>query len=287
LYDTAPESVHHTAWPCVETEWQDAGLIDEMERAMRVAALGRAARSSAGIKLRQPLRRAIVASREHSHLSRLGDIVADELNVQELEWTSDEAALVEYRLLPDSRTLGPRLGPLFPMVREALQSADAPAIVRALQAGQPWRLAVEDQEVELAPGEVLIQSSPRAGLAVASEGGLTVAVDIQLTPALIQEGLAREAVRRVQELRKNAGLEMDERIHLYFTATPALASALEAHAQYVRDETLADTLTAGLPPAEAATATDTFEGETLAVALTKAGNSSPRNMVAGDGKRNG
>src|SRR5262249_57416779 len=121
----------------------------------------------------------------------------------------DETALMDYRLLPDDRTLGPRFGPLFPAVRQALQNVDAAAVVRALQAGQAVRMTGDGQEIELAPGELLIRTTPRPGLAVASEGGVTVAVETYLTPELIQEGLAREAVRRVQELRKNAGLEMD------------------------------------------------------------------------------
>jgi isoleucyl-tRNA synthetase len=178
---------------------------------------------------------------------------------------------VEYRLLPDDRTLGPRFGPLYPKLRQALQSVDAAAVGPTLRAGEPLRLTVEGREIEVAAGELLIQTAPRAGLAVASEGGLTVAVDTDLTPELIQEGLAREAVRRVQELRKNAGLEMDDRIHLYYTATAELASALQANAEYLRDETLAAGITVGPAPAGASTATDTFEGQTLSVALTKAG----------------
>jgi isoleucyl-tRNA synthetase len=267
----APESVHHTAWPKVEDGWQDEALIQDMGLAMRVAALGRAARNSAGMKLRQPLSRAIVATREPGGLAQLREIVADELNVKELELGTDESAIVEYRLLPDSQMLGPRFGPLFPKLRQVLQAADAAAVVRSLQAGQPWKLTVEDREIELAPGEILIQTTPRPGLAVAGEGGVTVAVETHLTFGLIQEGLAREAVRRVQELRKSAGLEMDDRIHLYYTATPELAAALQTHAGYLKVETLAADITVGPAPAGAATASDTFEGQTWEVALVKQG----------------
>jgi isoleucyl-tRNA synthetase len=275
----APESVHHTRWPKSEARWHDEGLIQDMGLAMRVAALGRAARNAAGIKLRQPLSRAIVATREPARLSQLRDLVADELNVKELELVTDETAIVEHHLLPNSQTLGPRLGPLFPKVRQALQSVDTAAVVRALQAGRPWKLTVDDQEIELTPDEIRVQTTPRPGLAVANEGDLTVAVDTRLTPALSQEGLAREAVRRVQELRKNAGLEMDDRIHLYYTATPDLASALQAHAKYLQDETLAIAVTVGPAPAGSATATDTFEGQTFLVALVKA--ASPDGRAAG------
>jgi isoleucyl-tRNA synthetase len=121
--------------------------------------------------------------------------------------------------------------------------------------------------VELLTGE---PDLPGADLAMASEEGVTVAVATHLTPELIQEGLAREAVRRVQELRKSAGLERDERIHLYYTATPELAAALEIHAGTLRDETLAVAITDGPAPPGAAAASDRFAGETLQIALTKA-----------------
>jgi isoleucyl-tRNA synthetase len=267
--ERAPESVHHTRWPEVDARWQDEALIQQMALAMRVAGLGRAARNSARIKLRQPLAKAIVAVREHESIAPLREIVADELNVKDLEFVAEESALVEHTLLPNSQVLGPRLGPLFPKLRSRLQSEDTAAVVRAVQAGQPWRMTIEGREIELMPGDLLIQSSPRPGLAVAGEGGVTVAVDTRLTPELTQEGLAREAVRRVQELRKNAGLEMDDRIDLYYTATPGLASAMERHAAYLRDETLAVEVTAGPAPVDAATATDTFEGETLQVAVVR------------------
>jgi isoleucyl-tRNA synthetase len=268
--ETAPESVHHTDWPQVETARRDEDLLRDMGLGMRVAALGRSARSSAGIKLRQPLHRAVVLTREHGDLSHVMDIVADELNVKELEMVSDDTAIVEHKLLPENQALGPRFGPLFPKVRAALQAADAAAVVRTLQAGQPWSLTIDGMEVDLAPGEVLIQTTPRPGLAVASEGGLTVAVDTRLTAELIQEGLAREAVRRVQELRKSAGLEMDDRIHLSYTATPDLAAALQTHAGYLRDETLAVEIAIGSAPEGATAATDVFEEETFSFALVKA-----------------
>ncbi|RLC84812.1 MAG: isoleucine--tRNA ligase, partial [Chloroflexi bacterium] len=202
--EAAPESVHHTEWPVADEAAVDEDLLARMALARQVVALGRSARNSRGIKLRQPLARALVHL--EPGVGELDDelvaLVRDELNVKRVEFVEDVADLVSYRLLPDNKVLGPRFGRRFPAVRAALAALDPVAAVRRLRTGLPLRLEVEGEEVELAPEEVLVREEALEGLAVASERGVTVAVDTVLTPDLLTEGLAREVVRRVQNLRK-------------------------------------------------------------------------------------
>ncbi len=245
----APESVHHTDWPEADPTLVDEDLLARMALARQVAALGHAARNGAGVKLRQPLARALV----HFDAGigpldgELMDLVREELNVKEITLAEQVDDLVTYRLLPDNRALGPRFGKRFPTVRAALAAMEPLEAVRRLRAGLPLHLEVEGDEVELTPEEVLIREEPREGLAVASERGVTVAVDTLITPELRAEGLAREVVRRVQNLRKEAGFELDDRIVAVYQAEGELAEAVEAWKDYIAAETLAVALRAGDP----------------------------------------
>jgi len=157
--EAAPESVHHTEWPVADEAAVDEDLLARMALARQVVALGRSARNSRGIKLRQPLARALVHL--EPGVGELDDelvaLVRDELNVKRVEFVEDVADLVSYRLLPDNKVLGPRFGRRFPAVRAALAALDPVAAVRRLRTGLPLRLEVEGEEVELAPEEVLVR----------------------------------------------------------------------------------------------------------------------------------
>ncbi|MEJ2211187.1 MAG: class I tRNA ligase family protein, partial [Anaerolineae bacterium] len=208
----AEESVHHNAWPEVDEGAIDQDLLDQMGLAMRIAGLGRSARSGANVKLRQPLARARVyvgeGRQEGAGLSiSLAELVADELNVQEIEFVESEGELVEYEigLLPN--LLGPKYGPRFPRLRQAiaaLSPEEAQAMARRLRAGLSVTVQPADDgpEVELLPEETDVRLHGREGYALAEERGLVVAVDVDLTPELEREGLARDLVRRIQALRK-------------------------------------------------------------------------------------
>jgi isoleucyl-tRNA synthetase len=253
----SPESVHHCAWPKADEERLDRELLAEMELAMLVAALGRSARANGQVtKLRQPLARARVhvgTEREKIDLSGLTDILKDEINVKELEVVKEVGELVQYRLLPLNKVLGPKYGPLFPKVRQALTAADPAAAVARLHAGQNLVLDVDGETIELTPDEVIIQTQAAGGYAIASDKGVTVAVDTAITPELVQEGLARDVVRLVQVLRKKADLNLDDRILVTFeTQDDQLASAIAAYADYITAETLCDELAPGPPMSGAA-----------------------------------
>jgi len=244
----APESVHHTDWPQAG-EAVDEGLLARMALARQVVALGHSARNSQNVKLRQPLARALI------HLGagadELGEemiaLVRDELNVKQVAFVDDASDLVTYRLLPDNKLLGPRFGKRFPALRAALAKQDALAAVKRLRAGLELNLKFEGQEVKLSPGEVLVREEPQEGLSVASERGTTVAVDTILTPELVNEGLAREVVRRVQSLRKEAGFNLDDRIITTYQAEGELAGAIEAWRDFIAAETLSVELRVGPP----------------------------------------
>jgi isoleucyl-tRNA synthetase len=186
--------------------------------------------------------------------------------------------------MPDNRALGPKFGQLFPRVRAALAEVDANAAVATLRSGQPLRLRVDGQQVELAAGDVVITPQPKSGFAVRAEGEYVVALDTAVTPALRAEGLAREFVRRVQDLRKTAGLDIADRIATHYAASETLAAAVAAHANYIQAETLSVRLERGALPEGAASAEDEFDGETLTLGLVKAPVDEGRKTKAGPGK---
>ncbi|MEN8098350.1 MAG: DUF5915 domain-containing protein, partial [Chloroflexota bacterium] len=246
----ATESVHHTEWPSIDETMLDKKLLAEMELAMLVAALGRSARASGKIsKLRQPLALARVhvgTERERVDLSALEDLLLDEINVKHLEVVKEVGDLVQYRLLPVNRLLGPKFGKQFPAVRQALGSVDQAEAAAQLQSGQSLTLTVAGEEVMLAPEEVLIQTTSTGGYAIASEKGVTVAVDTTITPELAREGMARDLVRLIQVLRKRADLDLDQRIEVRLNTTnDELMHAVADFESYVKEETLADSIDIG------------------------------------------
>jgi isoleucyl-tRNA synthetase len=268
----APESVHHTDWPQADEAAVDGDLLARMALARQVVALGHSARNSRNIRLRQPLARVLV-----HHGSGAGELdeelvalVRDELNVKQVAFVDDVSDLITYRLLPDNRVLGPRFGRRFPAVRAALAAQDPLATVRRLRAGVSLQMEVEGEEVELAPEEVLVQEEAREGLAVASERDLVVAMDVVLTAELRAEGLAREVVRRVQNLRKEAGFELDDRIVTTYQAEGALAGAVEAWRDFIAAETLSVELRAGPPDEGATVGEDQVDGHLLRLGVRKA-----------------
>jgi isoleucyl-tRNA synthetase len=244
--DGAPLSVHHHFYPQADAAALDHRLLDKMRLVIDAAALGRSARGSADVKLRQPLARAKVfvgSEQQRADLEELADVLAEEINVKGIEIVSEVGELVSYKLLPNNRTLGPKLGPLFPAARAALAGLDAAEAATTLLAGRPLALAVNGQMVTLGGDDVLVQTESRGGLAVASDKGVTVAVDPHLTPELVQEGYARDLVRAVNAMRKDAGLDISDRIELAYDAAGDVAAALVNFADFIRAETLATRLT--------------------------------------------
>ena len=188
-----------------------------MALAQRVVSLGRAARESANLKMRQPLAEAIVGlpgARDAESLARLADaVVKEELNVKSLKTVAAGSDLVDVAIHALPKQLGQKHGRRFPAIKAALAELDPLAVADAVERGQPVTVTVDGEPVEVLPDEVQVRKSPKPGLAVAEDAGYLVAVTTQLTDELRWEGWAREVSRNIQELRKKSGFEISDRIH--------------------------------------------------------------------------
>jgi isoleucyl-tRNA synthetase len=263
-------SVHHTSWPEVDPATVDDELVEQMSLARQVASLGLSARNSSGLKVRQPLAKVwVYAGKKRTLRAELVDIVMDELNVKDFEFVEEASRLVTYRVLPDNKLLGPCFGAKFPQVRAALEALDPAKVAANVQVGLPVELEVDDQKVELAPEEILVQTQPAKGLTVAFDKQATVALDIEITPELRGEGLSREIVRRVQEQRKKAGFEISDRIATYYQASGELGQVFKDWGDYIKAETLTLELVEGSPPGEAYTESHQIEGEKVTVGVLR------------------
>jgi isoleucyl-tRNA synthetase len=239
---TAPDSVHLADWPRPDRAGDDEELRAAMAEARRLVVLGRQARTEAKVKVRQPLATALVTvpAERREAVAGLLDLVAAELNVKQVRFAEHEAGLVAYRLTPNFRAIGPRFGADAPKVAAAVRAADADRLAPPLRAGERVRVEVPGLgPVELGPEEVGVVEEPVTGWRVAREGGSSVALDLDVTPELRREGLARDLVRAVQDLRKEAGLKVSDRIELAVRAEGEVAGAVQAHRDYLLGETLA------------------------------------------------
>ncbi len=223
------DSVHLATWPGVGAEAIDRDLEAQMSLAMQLSSLGRAARSEAGVKVRQPLSRALVFVAPGAP-SILTDVVAEELNVDEVVESEDLRELgdvLTLELVPNFRVLGPRLGEAVKEVRGALRAIDAAAAAAALEAGVPVTVELSGGPVALGPDELEVRVRGQAGFTVSREGGAVVVLDLTIDDDLRRRGLAREVVRHVQDLRKERGLEVSDRIRLWLAGVdPAVFEAV-------------------------------------------------------------
>jgi isoleucyl-tRNA synthetase len=242
----APESVHLTDYPEADPSLRDEPLERAMETARRVASLGRTVRTDGRIRVRQPLARAAVHVPTDAALEPLSYLIAEELNVKRVDLTESHEVAGTWRAKPNYRTLGPRLGPAVKEVASALAGDDG-TLAGSLADGGTVRVPTSDGEVEIGPQDVELSRETRGGWGVATDGGITVALDLEITPDLAREGLARELVRLVQDARKAAGLEVSDRIELAVDAGDDVRGALEAHRDWVAGEVLATRITFDLP----------------------------------------
>lgn len=272
------ESVHLTDWPRYDPERIDERLNQDMRLITRLASLGHSARNQAAIKVRQPLSQidfSVSSHEEAAALQRFADLLADELNVKRIHILGSTGEAVSYSLKPLPKQLGQKYKGLFPKVAQALQLVDAEQAARKLLAGQSIQVEVEGNWLEILPDEVEVRAEARSGLVVSAEGPYLAALHTELTEDLIQEGLAREFVRRIQDLRKQAGFEIADRIHLYLSASDRLEKAVNTHREYIMGETLAVILETGSPSADLGavdkeiTETLEFDGERAAVRLIR------------------
>jgi isoleucyl-tRNA synthetase len=272
-------SVHHQQFP--ETRnltSNEEALLRDTAVARTVVNLGHSVRAQSKVKVRQPLGRArIVADTESQKVIRAQEaIIKDELNIKRIEFAEREEELVSYKVLPDLKKLGKKLGQNLPKVREALNNANATEVAAKVRQGVDLVLSIDDVQmtngstVVLSADELIVQALPKAGLVVAgdTERGIVVALDTTLTDELVSEGLAREVVRRVNDLRKQANFDIADRIVTQYHATPKLAKSISQFADYIKSETLSVELRQ-IAESTANTSTDEFEGETLTLAVIR------------------
>jgi isoleucyl-tRNA synthetase len=237
--------VHLAAWPEADEAAIDEQLMRDGSVLQRLIELGRAARAASGHKVRQPLPAVLVRVRnaeERRGVARLEDQLRDELNVKEVRYLEQDDFL-EYHVKPNLPLLGKRLGKRIPALRAALEQADGRALAAAVHEGRPVTLEVAGEPLTLEPEALLLDARSPAGYVAVEDRGYLAALDTALTPALLREGLARDAVRLVQDARKQAGLEVADRIELWLRADDAAAvAALAEHAAVLRGETLARAL---------------------------------------------
>ncbi|HEY8339843.1 MAG TPA: isoleucine--tRNA ligase [Egibacteraceae bacterium] len=243
----APDSVHLLDFPVPDEAARDDDLRAAMAAARRIVELGRRARNDAKIAVRQPLPAALVTvpEAERAGWAAVADEVAAELNVKRLELSEADTSLVEYTVKPNFRALGPVFGKRTPQVAQAIAAADADALVAALRRDGRAEVTVDGEPVTVTAEQVQVGEQSRSGWQVASEAPYSVALDLEIDEALRREGIARELVRALNDLRKRHDLALDDRVRVTIDASGEAAAALDAHADAVAEEVLAVSLERG------------------------------------------
>jgi len=272
LHHVSPESVHLAEWPEVLPEMIDESLNRDMALVMRLVSLGHSARQKANRKVRQPLAEAAFSvgnSFERKAVHTYADLFLDELNVKQVRLLDRSTEAVSHTIKPLPKQLGQKYGNKFPAIQRAILAMNSEEAAHTLLEGNPLKVQADGGTYDVLPHEVEVKAVAREGFAVAEEGAYVAALVTELTPELAQEGLAREFVRRVQDLRKSAELDVADRIDLFVEASPNLRSAMEAHQDYITAETLTSKLVFESPPEGAPVVEDAFDGEKVRVGLVK------------------
>ena len=268
----APESVHLAKWPEVLPEMIDESLNRDMALVMRLVSLGHSARQKANRKVRQPLAEAAFSVgnvTERKAVETYADLFTDELNVKRVRLLDSATEAVSHTVKPLPKQLGQKYGNKFPAIQKAILAMNLEEAAHTLLEGKPLKVQADSETYHILPEEVEVKALAKEGFAVAEEGAYVAALVTDLTPELVQEGLAREFVRRVQDLRKSADLDVADRIELFVEASAGLRSAIEAHKDYITAETLTSNLVFGTPPNGAYVFEDGFDNETLKAGLVK------------------
>ena len=236
---SAPESVHLSAYPESDESLIDRKLESQMALVLDIVNLGRAARNEAQIKTRQPLSKLILASERQLEPAFYAPIL-DELNVKALEVTDSASGLLDYKFKPQLKVLGPRFGKELGAVRQALEALPGQESYNRLKSEGEMTILVNGREEKLGPDDVLIDIIQAEGYASASQQGLTVALDTELTPELLREGLLRELISKLQTARKESGFEVSDRNRIrYAAASPELSALIEEERDLICEEVLA------------------------------------------------
>ncbi|HIR44153.1 MAG TPA: isoleucine--tRNA ligase, partial [Candidatus Ventrisoma faecale] len=241
---TAPESVHLCDFPAVNEAWIDKKLEADMDEVLKIVVMGRAARNTAAIKNRQPIGRMFVkAENELSEFYQ--EIIEEELNVKKVEFTDDVRAFTSYSFKPQLKTVGPKYGKQLGNIKNALANLDGNAAMDTLNETGKLTFNFDGTEVELTKDDLLIDTAQMEGFVSEGDNTVTVVLDTNLTPELIEEGLVREIISKIQTMRKEAGFEVMNHIALYASGNERIAQILEKYGDEIKEDVLADSILEG------------------------------------------
>jgi len=236
-----PESIHLCDFPVYDARRRDPGLERRMKVTMKTVSMGRSLRTQYALKIRQPLKALHLVTRdaeERTILAEMVPLIKDELNVKNVIFRENEDELVEYQAKANFRTLGKLLGKSMKSAAAEIEKLSL-ASIHSLLAGVSISLELDGRRIALSPEGVEIHRTEKENLKVINDGSLTVALDPELTPELIEEGLVRDLVRGIQSLRKDKGLEVTDRIELFLFGSEEVRAAAENHREHLLSETLA------------------------------------------------
>jgi isoleucyl-tRNA synthetase len=237
-------SVHLCDFPAVQTEWIDKKLEADMDEVLNVVTIGRACRNTANIKNRQPIGRMFVKGAPELD-TFYEDIILDELNVKAVEFTDDVRAFSSYSFKPQMRTLGPKYGKLLGAIRSYLAEVDGNAAMDALNETGELKFELDGTEVVLTKEDVLIDIAQVPGFVSESDNGIMVVLDTNLTPELLEEGMVREIISKIQTMRKEAGFEVMDHITIYQSGNDTIGALLTNKKQEICGDVLADQIITG------------------------------------------
>ncbi|MDY4398843.1 MAG: isoleucine--tRNA ligase [Eubacteriales bacterium] len=241
---SAPESIHLCDWPHKDESFIDPELEANMAAVLDIVVLGRSARNAANIKNRQPVASMYVQGKALPDM--YVSIIADELNVKEVRFVDDASSFISYRVKPQLKTLGPRYGKLLPKINQYLAGEGVGnAVVAAHNRGESYNFDIDGTEISLAAEDVLVSTEENAGFVTVTEHDLSVVLDTNLTPELIEEGFVREIVSKVQTMRKEAGFEVTDHIVLSHHGNSRIESIFAKHGAEIAADTLADSIKPG------------------------------------------
>ena len=240
----APESIHLCDFPKVNEAHIDKELEENMDRVLKLVVMGRACRNTANIKNRQPIGQMYVKA--DFELSEFFDaIVADELNVKEVKFANDVESFISYSFKPQLRTVGPKYGKLLNGIRTALAEINGTEAMNELRSTGLLTLDINGNKVELSEEDLLIETAQTEGYVTEADGDISVVLDTNLTPELIEEGFVREIVSKVQTMRKEAGFEVMDKIHIYAKDNDKILELMKNHKEEIMSEVLAEDMTLG------------------------------------------
>lgn len=246
FYKNVPVSVHLTSFPVCDKAFIDTQLGENMDRVINIVSLGRTARNACAIKNRQPLSELFIRADKFDSLpEEYLDILKEELNVKKIAFISDSSGFASYEIKPQLRTLGPKYGPLIGKIREHLAQCDSSALVNAVRKGETVTVSIDNTLVAFKEEDLLISDKNKEGYQTVSEKGITVILNTELSQELIQEGLMRELVSKIQTMRKESGFNVTDHIVVTYSCGEKLAEVIEKYKSEIMQDTLADSITAG------------------------------------------